>query len=150
MNDDTLKLKQLRQETGISFSLCKKALKEGNGDLEKAKKLLEKWGIEKSAGKASRTTNQGSFFSYIHHNGKIGVLLELLCETDFVAANSDFRYLGKELSMQVSFSNPHTAEELLKGSYIKEPEKTVDNLIKEYILKIGENIKVGRYVRYEL
>lgn len=143
-------LKKLRDETGISFSLCKKALDETGNNIEKAKKLLEKWGIEKSASKSARSTNQGSFFSYIHHNGKIGVLLELLCETDFVAANEEFKSLGKELSMQISFSDPKGSKELLKSGYIKEPDKTIENLIKEYILKIGENIQVGRFVRYEI
>ncbi len=143
-------LKKLRQLTGISFSLCKKALEQSNNDPDKAKKLLEKWGAEISTGKTGRTTNQGSIFNYLHHNKKIGTLLELLCETDFVAKNSDFQMLGQELVMQIASMNPKNVKELLSQTYVKDSSKTVDNLIKEYILKIGENIKIGKFVRYEI
>lgn len=142
-------LKKLRELTGVSFTLCKKALEQSNNDLNQAKKLLTKWGAEISLTKRQRATNQGSLFSYLHHNKKIGALLELLCETDFVAKNSDFQKLGQELVMQVASMKPKNVKELLSQAYIKDLSKTVDNLIKEYILKIGENIKIGRFVRYE-
>ncbi len=147
---DTTKLKALREETGVSFSLCKKALEETNNNTEEAKKLLSKWGVEKAEGKADRVTNQGAIFSYIHHNKKIGVLVELLCETDFVAKNSDFEKLGLEIAMHISFGKPENIEELLKQESIKNPGKTIDSLIKEYILKIGENIKVNKFTRFEI
>lgn len=143
-------LKKLRQLTGISFNLCKKALEVSNDDLEKAKKLLEKWGAEISPGKTQKATNEGSLFSYLHHNKKIGVLLELGCETDFVAKNADFQKLGQELVMQVASMKPKNLKELLGQPYIKDLSKTIDNLIKEYILKMGENIKVRKFVRYEI
>lgn len=147
---DIKKLKQLREETGVSFSLCKKALEESDNDIEKAKKLLSKWGIERASGKAGRATHEGALFSYIHHNKKVGVLVELLCETDFVAANSDFQSLGKELALQIASVNPESVEELLKSEFIKDPTKTIDSLIRESILKIGENIAPGRFIRYSL
>jgi elongation factor Ts len=143
-------LKKLRQMTGISFTLCKKALEEANNNLEKAKKNLEKWGIKLSLEKSKRITNQGSLFSYIHHNRQVAALLELLCETDFVAKNSDFQKIGQELVMQIASMNPKDIKEFLSQIYIKDSNKTVDNLIKEYILKIGENIKIGRFMRYEI
>lgn len=147
---DIKKLKQLRDETGISFNLCKKALDESDNDIEKAKKLLQKWGIEKAESKASRETKQGSLFSYIHHNKKVGVMLELQCETDFVALNEEFQQLGNTISMQIASMKPENKEELLKQPYVKDPQTTVENLIKEKILKIGENITIGRFQRWEM
>ena len=143
-------LKKLRGETGVSFSLCKKALDEAENDIEKAKKLLSKWGVEKAEGKAGRDTKNGSIFSYIHHNNKIGVLLEIFCETDFVAKNSDFQELGNNIAMHIASMKPENSEELLKQCYIIDPSKTVETLLKEAILKIGENLKIGNFVRYEL
>ena len=136
--------------TGVSFSLCKKALDESGNDMEKAKKLLSKWGVEKAEGKSERETKNGSVFSYIHHNKKVGVLLEILCETDFVAKNSDFQELGNNVAMHIASMKPENAEELLKQDYIMEPSKTIETLLKEAILKIGENLKLGNFVRYEL
>ncbi|OGK18749.1 translation elongation factor Ts [Candidatus Roizmanbacteria bacterium RIFCSPHIGHO2_02_FULL_40_13b] len=150
MTLDATKLKELRELTGVSFSLCKKALDESGNDIEKAKKLLNEWGIEKAASKDGRETKEGAIFSYIHHNKKIGVLVELLCETDFVAKNSDFETLGKHIASQIAFLNPKDAAILLKSESVREPGKTIDVLIKESILKIGENIILGRFTRYEI
>lgn len=147
---DIKKLKQLREETSVSFSLCTKALEQSNNNIDEAKRLLDKWGVEKARSKASRQTNQGALFSYIHHNKKIASLVELLCETDFVAANADFKVLGQDLAMQVASANPNDLAMLLKSPYIKDEGKTIENLLQEYILKIGENIKIGRFVRYEI
>lgn len=143
-------LKKLREQTGISFVLCKKALDQSLGDIEQAKKLLQQWGVEQTESKLFRKTGSGSMFSYIHHNKKIGVLLELLCETDFVAMNAEFQKLGAELSMQIASTNPKDVEELLKHAFIRDMQKTIEILIKEYIFKIGENIKIGRFARYEM
>ena len=142
------KLKQLREQTGVSFSLCKKALEEEDNDLKKAIQLLSKWGHEKATAKSGRQTKEGAIFSYVHHNKKVGVLVELLCETDFVARNEDFLNLGKELVLQIASTNPQTVEELMDQEYIKDPSKKVDTLFKDLILKIGENIAVGRFIRY--
>ena len=147
---DINKLKQLREQTGVSFSLCKKALEESGDDIEKAKKLLSKWGVEKAEGKADRETKEGAVFSYIHHNKKIGVMVEILCETDFVARNSDFAELGKNIAAQIAFVNPENNEELLKSDSIREPGKTIDALLKEHILKIGEKLSIGRFTRYQI
>lgn len=143
-------LKQLREETGVSVSLCKKALDECKGDLEKAKKLLLSWGAEKVASKASRATGQGALFSYVHHNKKIAALVELLCETDFVAANSDFQHLGNEIAMQIASTAPKTIDELTKQEYIRDPSKKIEDLLKEAVLKFGENTKIGKIYRMEL
>ncbi len=150
MTTDLSLLKQLRQETGVSFSVCKKALEEGENNLEKAKKLLAKWGEKKAADKADRATSQGVIASYVHHNKKLASLVELLTETDFVSGNADFRKLGEEIAMQVATMRPENVEELLKQEYIRDSSKTIDGLIKDAILKFGENIKIGRMARWEL
>lgn len=147
---DTQKLKKLREETGVSFSLCKKALDEAGNDLDKAKKLLQEWGVEKAASKGDRETKEGAIFSYIHHNKKIGVLVSLNCETDFVAKNSDFEDLGKHIASHIAFLNPKDTQALLESESIREPGKTIDALIKESILKIGENITLGEFTRFEI
>jgi elongation factor Ts len=147
---DITKLKQLRQETGISFSLCKKALEQSNNNLTAAKKLLQKWGAEKLTDKLGTTTNQGAIFSYVHHNKKIAALVEVACQTDFVAGNCDFQKIGQELAMQVASMPAADVEELLTQEYIRDPAKKISDLIKEAVLKFGENIKINRFVRWTL
>ncbi len=147
---DITKLKQLREETGVSFSLCKKALEESKNNIETAKKLLTKWGAEKIKDKQERSTSQGALFSYIHHNKKIAVLVELLCETDFVAGNVEFQRLGQDLAMQVASIPAGNVDELLRQEYIRDPSKTVEDLIKDAVLKFGENIKISRFIRWTL
>jgi elongation factor Ts len=147
---DIKKLKQLRQETGISFSLCKKALEESKNNLPDAKKLLKKWGIAKAKDKSERTTSCGAIFSYVHHNKKVASLIELACETDFVSSNKEFQALGQELAMQVASFRTETNDELLKQEYIRDPSKKISDLIKEAILKFGENIKVVKFVRWSI
>jgi len=143
-------LKKLREETGVSFSLCKKALEEANNDLDNAQKLLSQWGAEKIKDKSQRTTSQGAIFSYLHHNKKIAVLVEILCESDFVANNQEFQQLGQEIAMQIASLTPANIEELLQQDYIRNPAKKITNLIQDAVLKFGENIKIGRFVRWEL
>ena len=147
---DINKLKQLREQTGVSFSLCKKALEESKNDIEKAKKLLTKWGAEKILNKQERSTSQGALFSYVHHNKKIAVLVELFCETDFVANNVDFQKLGQELAMQVASIPAKNVNKLLKQEYIRDPSKKVEDLIKDAVLKFGENIKISRFIKWSL
>lgn len=144
------KLKKLRQDSGVSFSLCKKALEKVDNDMEKAKELLTSWGAEKIIEKSTHTALQGGIFSYIHHNKKIASLIELFCETDFVAGNQDFQKLGQELAMQVASMRAGNVEELLNQEYIRDPSKKVNDLLKEAVLKFGENIKVGRFLRWQL
>lgn len=147
---DYQKLKILREETGVSFSLCKKALEETGNDVSKAKKKLQEWGQKKAVEKGERTTSQGAIFSYVHHNRKVASMLELLCETDFVSSNEDFKKLGAELAMQVASTNPKDNKVLLSQEYIRDPSKKVEDLMKEAILKFGENIKISRFQRWQL
>ena len=147
---DINKLKQLREETGISFSLCKKALEEGKNSLDNAKKLLKKWGIAKAKDKSTRNTEAGAIFSYVHHNKKIASLIELACETDFVSGNKEFQSLGQELAMQVASVRAETNEEFLNQEYIRDPLKKINDLIKEAVLKFGENIKVIKFIRWSI
>ena len=147
---DYNKLKQLRTETGVSFSLCKKALEETENDIAVAKKKLNEWGVKKASEKSKRETGDGAIFAYVHHNKRIASLLELKSETDFVSGNQEFRALGTELAMQVASIPSKTIEELLDQEYIRDPSKKISDLIKEAILKFGENIKVARFVRWEI
>ncbi|MCA9371945.1 translation elongation factor Ts [Candidatus Woesebacteria bacterium] len=150
MSVDYNVLKKLRKETGVSFALCKKALEETDNAYKKAQNLLNEWGVEKAEKKADRQTADGALFSYIHHNKKIASLLEMRSETDFVSGNDEFRSLGQELAMQVASVPAESVEEFLKQPYIREPGKTIEQLVKEAILKFGENIQISRLVRWEL
>jgi elongation factor Ts len=141
-------LKKLREETSVSISECKKALEEAKGDFQKAKEILKKWGREVAQKKAQRTTSQGIIESYIHPNKKVGVLLELNCETDFVAKSPDFQSLAHELCLQIAAMG--NSPPLLEQPWIKDETKKVQDLINEYIAKIGENIIIKRFTRYEL
>ena len=147
---DIKKLKQLRIETGVSFSLCKKALEESKNNLTEAKKLLSKWGADKAKDKSERKTRAGAIFSYVHHNKKIASLVELACESDFVSGNKDFQTLGQEIAMQVASIVASDVKELLEQEYIRDPSKKVNDLVKEAILKFGENIKIMKFVRWAL
>lgn len=147
---DIKKLKQLREETGISFSLCKKALEETKNNIEEAKKLMNKWGIAKAKDKSGRSTGVNAIFSYVHHNKKVASLVQLACETDFVSGNKEFQTLGQELAMQIASVNAETEEELLNQEYIRDPSKKVSDLIKEAVLKFGENIKIVKFLRWSV
>lgn len=150
MSIDFAKLKQLREETGVSFSLCKKALEETNNNIEESKKKLTEWGAKKAADKADRVTSQGGIFSYVHHNRKIAALIELQTETDFVSGNKEFQQLGQEIAMQIASVPADNVETLLTQQYIREPDKTIGDLLKDAVLKFGENIKIARFNRWNL
>lgn len=143
-------LKKLRNETQVSFADCRKALVETQNDYEKAKEWLRAHGLEKAAKKSERETKQGLIDSYIHQNGRVGVLLEILCETDFVARTEDFKKLSKEISMQIAAMNPTDVDSLLKQEYIRDPAKIIEVLVKEAIAKLGENITIKRFHRFEI
>lgn len=147
---DYTKLKQLREETGVSFSICKKALEECENDLTKAKAKLTEWGIKKAKSKADRETSEGGIFSYIHHNKKVASMIELRSETDFVSGNSEFQELGQEIAMQIASVRVQTVQDLLSQPYIRDPGKTIESLIQDAILKFGENIQIARFARWEL
>ncbi len=144
------KLKQLCEETGVSFALCKKALEETKNNIEKSKKLLDKWGAEKVTQKSGRVASEGGIFSYVHHNKKLASLVQLMCETDFVAKNPQFQTLGAELAMQIASIPAVDESELINQEYIRDPSKKVSDLIKDAVLKFGENIKIGKFLRWKL
>jgi elongation factor Ts len=146
---DVSSIKDLREKTGAGVADCREALEESKGDFKKAEEILKKRGFEKAEKKSDRETKAGLVDSYIHQ-GRVGAIVELLCETDFVARTDEFKKLAHEISMQVASMNPKDGSELLKQEYIREPEKMISDLIKEAIAKLGENITVGRFSRFEL
>lgn len=150
MATDYTKLKELREKTGVSFSVCKKALEESKNDMKKAEKLLNEWGAKKAEEKSERSTSQGGIFSYVHHNRKVASLVEIQCETDFVSGNEEFKKLGAEFAMQVATVEAANVEELLKSEYIRDASKTMNDLLKEAVLKFGENTKVARFAKWVL
>ena len=185
----------LRQRTGAGMMECKKALEETGGDIEKAIELLRKKGISKAEKRAGRETSEGVITSYIHPPGKVGVMVEITCETDFVARTDDFKNLGREIAMHIASAAPVAVDKtgvsdelvakerrifeeqarasgkpdaiiqkmvdgkvesyykdvaLLSQPWIREPKKTIEELIKETASKLGEHITVRRFVRYQL
>lgn len=142
-------IRQLREETEVSVSECKKALEEAGGDIEKAKNILKKLGKAMAEKKKSREAGQGIVEAYIHPNKKIGVLIDIRCETDFVAKSPDFRKLAHELCLQIAAVSPDESP-LLEQPWIRDADKSVKDLVEEYIAKIGENIEVKRFIRYEI
>lgn len=188
-------VKELRERTGSGIMDCKKALQETKGDLEKAIIFLRERGLAAAAKKAGRATKDGYIDAYIHAGGKLGVLIEVNCETDFVAKTDDYRHLCRELAMQVAAANPLYVERtdvpqeridteksvletqaknegkpdkvvekivtgrmekfyqeicLMEQPYIREPDRIVKDLVNEYITKLGENIVVRRFCRFQL
>lgn len=188
-------VKELREKTGAGILECKKAIDEANGDLSKASDILREKGLSAAANKAGRIATEGAVGSYIHAGGRIGVLVEVNCETDFVAKTDQFKEFVKDIAMQISASNPRyirreevPQEELdkereilraqalnegkpekivdkmvegriskyyeefclMEQAFIKDPDKTISALLNEKISKIGENITIRRFERFEL
>lgn len=142
-------IQKLRGETGAGVMDCKHALEEADGNFEKAKAIIREKGFAKAAKKSERETGAGHLESYIHA-GRVGVLLELRCETDFVARNEKFRKLAHELAMHIAAMNPENVEELLGQPFVKDEKETVENLVKQTIAELGENIEITRFTRYEI
>lgn len=143
-------IKKLREETEVSISECKKALAEAKGDFQEAKDILREWGKEFAKKRTEKEAKQGIIESYIHSNKKVGAMIELCCETDFVAKNPDFQKLAHELALQITAVSPSEETSLLNQPWIKDETKTIKDLIDEYIAKLGENIIIKRFVRYEM
>jgi len=143
-------IKELREITGISISECKKALEEADGNIERAKNLLREWGKEVAVKKGERGVGEGLVSSYVHSTGKIGSLVALKCETDFVARSDDFKNLCHELALQVASLEAESVDDLLAQQYIKDPGKTVRDVIAEYVAKLGENIVVEKFTRFSV
>ena len=144
------KIKKLREQTGTGVVEIKKALEEAKGDEEEAVKILRERGQEKAFKKSDRSTNEGIIASYIHSNRRVGAIIELLCETDFVARNNEFETLARDIVMHIAAMNPENNAALLSQPFVKNPEQTVEELIMEKIAKIGENIRIGSFYRLEL
>ncbi|MDD4931255.1 MAG: translation elongation factor Ts [Candidatus Colwellbacteria bacterium] len=142
-------IKKLRDMTGAGVMDVKRALEDAAGDMDKAKEILKERGIAKADKKSDRATGSGMIFSYLHGD-RVGILLELRCETDFVAHTDDFKGLGHDIAMQIAAMDPESAEDLLTQSFIKDSGITIENLIKGVIAKLGENIQVGRFCRYAI
>ncbi len=164
MNITAESVRQLREETGAGVMDCKRALTEAEGDFEKAKEALRQRGLAAAEKKAGRVAAQGLIESYIHAGGRIGVLIELNCESDFVARTDDFHALAHDLAMQVAALAPtyiraedvpadtqvEPNEILLNQPFIRDAGVTIQDLIRNYIAKLGENIQVRRFVRFSL
>ena len=140
-------IKKLREETGVAIIRIREVLEEVKGDEKKALAILKKEGLEKAAKREGRETGQGKIFAYAHHTGKVVGIVELLCETDFVAKNELFETLGRDLAMQAASMG---SEDFEKQDFIKDPSKKIADLVKELIAKTGENVKLGRVMRIEL
>lgn len=193
MEITTEQIKELRNATGVSIMQCKKALEEAGGDMEKAQILLRKQSKKAADKKADRELGAGAVASYIHGEGSVGSLVELLCETDFVSKNEEFKNLAREIAMHVAASAPQFVREseivesdkekakeifaeeaegkpeeikekiiagkldaffaektLMKQSYIKNPDQTIEQLIEEAIQKFGEKVEIGRISRFSI
>jgi len=140
---------QLREETGAGIMDCKRAMEEAGGDLGKAKQILMANSAAKAAKKADRETGAGLLESYIH-GGRVGVLLEVRMETDFVAKSDPVKQLAKDVALQIASMAPETVEELLQQPFIKDPSITIEALLKNTIAVVGENMKIARFARYQV
>jgi elongation factor Ts len=146
---NTEDIKKLRDKTSAGVMDIKQALDASNGDLAKAEEWLKQKGLASAAKKVDRETKSGLIDSYIH-DGRIGVLVEVNCETDFVARTDDFKALCHDVALQIASMDPENVDALLEQDFIKDPSTTITNLIKGVIAKVGENIVVARFIRYEL
>jgi elongation factor Ts len=161
-SSNTELIKELRERTGAGIMECKRAIEEANSDLTAAEKLLKEWGLLTAAKKAGREASQGLIDSYIHA-GRIGAMVEVNCETDFVARTDDFKTFAREVAMQVAATNPSRISgtepsqdgsegdvPLLDQQYIRDPSKTIQDLLNETIAKLRENVVIRRVTRFEL
>ncbi|HEV7662050.1 MAG TPA: translation elongation factor Ts [Chloroflexota bacterium] len=159
MASTTELIKTLREKTGAGIMECKKAIEDAVGDMGKAEQLIKERGLAMAEKKAGREAGQGLIDSYIHA-GRIGAMIELNCETDFVARTDDFKQLAREIAMQVAATNPSRISSseastdgdvpLLDQPYIRDGSKTVQELLNETIARVRENIVVRRFARFEL
>lgn len=144
---DITLIKKLREETGIAIIRIREVLEEVGNDEKKALEILKKEGLEKAEKREGRETSQGKIFVYAHHTGKVVGVVELLCETDFVAKTDQFEQVGRDLAMQVASMGE---ENFAEQDFIKDGSKKIKDLVKELIAKTGENVRLGRVIRVEL
>lgn len=147
---DLDKIKNLRDVTGLSFNEIKKALTNAGGDETKALESLKELGLAAAAKKSSREVKEGTVVAYVHSNKKLGSMVELLCETDFVARNEDFQNLARDIALHLVAMKATSAEELLEQEFVKDPSLTIKGLINSYVAKLGENIQLGKFVVFEI
>ena len=163
MEIDVSKVKEFREKTGAGVMAAKKALEDSEGDVVKAEEILKQQGLSNAMKKSGRETSEGVIQSYIHAGNKIGSMVELKCETDFVARTEEFIELTKDLAMQVAAMSPtyiysdddgaenvSPEEVLITQSFIKDPSVTIEEMIKSMISKVGENIKVSKIIKFDL
>ncbi|MBA3732928.1 elongation factor Ts [Patescibacteria group bacterium] len=155
-------IKELRDMTGVSVMQCKKALEEAGGDKEKAVAILQAKSADIASKKGDRTLAAGVVSSYIHATGTVGTMVELLCETDFVAQNEEFKKMARDIAMHIAAANPRflkledvteggePEDVLLNQPFIKNPEITILSLIQRAVQKFGENIEISRFTRYSV
>ena len=143
-------VKKIRAETSYSIGEIKIAVEKAQGDEKKAKDFLKELGFKQLEKRATKEVHQGRVATYTHSTGKIGVMVELLCETDFVAKNEEFVALTRDLCLQVTAMDPENSEELLKMDFIKDPSQKVSDLIAALAGKFGEMVKLGRIARFEI
>jgi elongation factor Ts len=149
-NLDAKLIKELRDLTGAGVLDIKNALEKFEGDVEKTKNFLMEKGRERAAGKSDRNAKDGLIYSYIHNGGKVGSMIYLACETDFVAKTEDFQNLCKEIAMQAATVPYENVEELLNDDYIRDGSKKIKDLITDTIAKVGENIELRKITRLKV
>jgi len=143
-------IKKLREITGARILDCQKALQEADGDLDKAIAAVEAKGLARAEKNQDRETKVGYVATYTHNTGMVGAMVEMLCETDFVAKNEEFRQMTRDIAMQVAAMGAENVADLLQQDFIKDPEKTVDLLIKSLSGKIGEKMILSRFERFAI
>lgn len=146
----TDQVKQLRDKTGISVMQCKKALDEAQGDMGKAMELLKKEGARISEKKQDRDLGSGFIGAYVHGTGDIGAMVELLCETDFVAKNEEFQELAKDIAMHLTAVPAESKEELLEQEFVKDPSQKISDIVQGATQKFGEKTDIGNFTRFSI
>lgn len=146
----TEQIKKLREETQAPVMEVKRALEEAKGDSAEAKEILREKALVRAKEKETREAGDGAVFSYIHAGGKVGALLELRCETDFVARTEVFQNLGKELTLQIASMKPKDEEDLLSQEWIRDPKRKIADLVGEASGTVGEKIEITRFTRFQL
>jgi len=143
-------IKQLREKTGVSIMVCKKALEESGGDEKGALEWLKKSGLETAEKKSARKTKAGIVEAYIHSAGQVGVMVEIKSETDFVARNPEFRIMAHDIAMHIAAASPTDIKDLLEQQYIKDLSIKISDYLNKYIQKFGENLEIARFERFEI
>ncbi|HSV94532.1 MAG TPA: translation elongation factor Ts [Spirochaetia bacterium] len=143
-------IKELREKTGAGVMDAKKAIEEASGDMKKAVELIRAKGLARAEAKAEREVKSGRVYCYTHAGGTAAAMVEVACETDFVAKTEEFEVLCKEIAMQIVSMNPTDVDELMAQPYIRDGSKTIEQLVKELVSKTGENIRIVRLARFKL